>query len=97
MQVVGQPLTSWCASDVIRMAAVAPRQILGFETPSQARRAVLRRPMGLLVNEQGLHPSADVTATDWLGRRLRRFGSAVAAVVPDGFPATFTATGSPTH
>jgi hypothetical protein len=39
------------------------------------------------VNDQGLHPSADVTAADWLGPRLRRFGSAVAAVVPDGFPA----------
>jgi hypothetical protein len=39
------------------------------------------------VNDQDLHPSADVTAADWLGSRLRRFGSAVAAVVPDGFPA----------
>src|SRR5215211_5224880 len=40
-----------------------------------------------LVNDQDLHPSADVTAADWLESRLRRFGSAVAAVVPDGFPA----------
>jgi hypothetical protein len=39
------------------------------------------------VNDQELHPSADVTAADWLGPWLRRFGSAVAAVVPDGFPA----------
>jgi hypothetical protein len=39
------------------------------------------------VNDQGLHPLADVSAADWLGPRLRRFGSAVAAVVPDGFPA----------
>jgi hypothetical protein len=39
------------------------------------------------VNDQGLHPSVDVTAADWLGPRLRRFGSAVAAVVPGGFPA----------
>jgi hypothetical protein len=39
------------------------------------------------VNDQERHPSADVTAADWLGPRLRRFGSAVAAVVPDGFPA----------
>jgi hypothetical protein len=39
------------------------------------------------VNDQELHPSADITAADWLGPRLRRFGSAVAAVVPDGFPA----------
>jgi hypothetical protein len=39
------------------------------------------------VNDQDLHPCADVTAADWLGPRLRRFGSAVAAVVPDGFPA----------
>jgi len=39
------------------------------------------------VNDQGLHHSGDVTAADWLGPRLRRFGSAVAAVVPDGFPA----------
>ena len=34
-----------------------------------------------------LHPSAEVTAADWLGPRLRRFGSAVAGVVPDRFPA----------
>jgi hypothetical protein len=39
------------------------------------------------VNDQNLHPLADVSAADWLGPRLRRFGSAVAAVVPDGFPA----------
>jgi hypothetical protein len=39
------------------------------------------------VSDQGLHPSVEVTAADWLGPRLRRFGSAVAAVVPDGFPA----------
>jgi hypothetical protein len=36
---------------------------------------------------QALHPSTDVAAADWLGPRLRRFGSAVTAVVPDGFPA----------
>jgi hypothetical protein len=40
-----------------------------------------------LVTDQGLHPSADITAADWLGPRLRPFGSAVAAVVPDGFGA----------
>ena len=39
------------------------------------------------MNDHQLHPSADVAAADWLGPRLRRFGSAVAAVVPDGFPA----------
>jgi hypothetical protein len=39
------------------------------------------------MNDHALHPSAEVTAADWLGPRLRRFGSAVAAVVPDGFPA----------
>jgi hypothetical protein len=39
------------------------------------------------VNDQELHPSADITAADWLGPRLRRFGSAVAAVVPNAFPA----------
>jgi hypothetical protein len=39
------------------------------------------------VDDQGLRPSADVAAAGWLGPRLRRFGSAVAAVVPDGFPA----------
>ena len=39
------------------------------------------------VDEHDLHPSADVTAAAWLRPRLRRFGSAVAAVVPDGFPA----------
>jgi hypothetical protein len=38
------------------------------------------------VDDQGLRPSADVAAAGWLGPRLRRFGSAVAAVVPDGFP-----------
>ena len=40
-----------------------------------------------LVNDHELHPSADVTAADWLRPRLRRFGSAVSAVVPDRFPA----------
>ena len=39
------------------------------------------------MNDQELRPSADVAAADWLGSRLRRFGSAVTAVVPDGFPA----------
>jgi hypothetical protein len=39
------------------------------------------------VHQAGLHPSAEIRAADWLGPRLRRFGSAVAAVVPDGFPA----------
>jgi hypothetical protein len=39
------------------------------------------------MRDQDLHPSADVTAADWLRPRLRRFGSAVAAVVPNGFPA----------
>jgi hypothetical protein len=39
------------------------------------------------VPEAGLRHSADVAAASWLGPRLRRFGSAVAAVVPDGFPA----------
>ena len=34
-----------------------------------------------------LRPSAEVAAADWLAPRLRPFGSAVAAVVPDGFPA----------
>ncbi|HEX9067535.1 MAG TPA: hypothetical protein VF807_02115 [Ktedonobacterales bacterium] len=35
----------------------------------------------------GLRPSSDVAAADWLKPRLRSFASAVAAVVPDGFPA----------
>jgi len=39
------------------------------------------------VHDQALHPAADVAAADWLEPRLCRFGSAVAAVVPDGFPA----------
>jgi hypothetical protein len=39
------------------------------------------------VNDHELHPSADVTAADWPRPRLRRFASAVSAVVPDGFPA----------
>jgi hypothetical protein len=39
------------------------------------------------VKDQELHPSAAVTTADWLGPRLRRFGSAVAAIVPGGFPA----------
>ena len=41
------------------------------------------RPM----HDQNLHPLADLSAADWLRPRLRRFGSAVTAVVPDGFPA----------
>lgn len=39
------------------------------------------------MNDHELHPSTDVTAADWLRPRLRRFGSTVSAVVPDGFPA----------
>jgi hypothetical protein len=39
------------------------------------------------VHDQALHPAADVAAADWLEPRLCRFGSAVGAVVPDGFPA----------
>jgi hypothetical protein len=39
------------------------------------------------VREPGLHPSAEVGAAEWIGPRLRPFGSAVAAVVPDGFAA----------
>ena len=39
------------------------------------------------MNDQDLHPSTDVTAADWLRPRLRRFASAVSAVVPDRFPA----------
>jgi hypothetical protein len=39
------------------------------------------------VNVSGLHASPEVVAAEWLRRRLRPFGSAVAAVVPDGFPA----------
>ena len=31
--------------------------------------------------------AAEVDGADWLRPRLRRFGSAVASVVPDGFPA----------
>lgn len=34
-----------------------------------------------------LRPSGELAAADWVRPRLRRFGSAVAAVVPDGFPA----------
>jgi hypothetical protein len=34
-----------------------------------------------------LRPSAEVDAAGWLAPRLRPFGSAAAAVVPDGFPA----------
>jgi hypothetical protein len=39
------------------------------------------------VSASGLHASTEVAAADWLRTRLRPFGSAVAAVVPDGFPA----------
>jgi hypothetical protein len=39
------------------------------------------------MRDRELHPSADVAAADWLQPRLRPFASAVAAVVPDGFPA----------
>jgi hypothetical protein len=39
------------------------------------------------VNDHELQPCAEVTAADWLRPRLRRFASAVSAVVPDGFPA----------
>lgn len=39
------------------------------------------------MSDQPLQPAADVAAAGWLGPRLRRFGSAVTAVVPEGFPA----------
>jgi hypothetical protein len=39
------------------------------------------------MSAQGLHPSPDVAAADWLEPRLRPFASGVAAVVPDEFPA----------
>ena len=34
-----------------------------------------------------LRPSTEIQAADWLSGRLRPFGSAVTAVVPDGYPA----------
>jgi hypothetical protein len=55
--------------------------------PHKHRRRCCANPWDRLVNDQALHPSAEVTAADWLGPRLRRFGSAVAGVVPDRFPA----------
>ena len=41
----------------------------------------------VFVSALGLLPSANVAAADWIKPRLRGFGSGVAAVVPDGFPA----------
>ena len=38
------------------------------------------------MRNHGLSPSSEITAADWLRPRLRPFASAVAAVVPDGFP-----------
>jgi hypothetical protein len=55
--------------------------------PHKHRRRWCANPWDRLVNDQALHPSAEVTPADWLGPRLRRFGSAVAGVVPDRFPA----------
>jgi hypothetical protein len=55
--------------------------------PHKHRRRCCANPWDRLVNDQALHPSAEVTVADWLGPRLRRFGSAVAGVVPDRFPA----------
>ncbi|MGC2662283.1 MAG: hypothetical protein WA324_30335 [Bryobacteraceae bacterium] len=37
--------------------------------------------------ESKLRPSTQIVAAEWLAPRLRSFGSAVAAVVPDDFPA----------
>jgi hypothetical protein len=34
-----------------------------------------------------LHPSSRVVEAEWLEARLRRFGTGVASVLPDGFPA----------
>jgi hypothetical protein len=39
------------------------------------------------VGEPGWRSSAEVGAADWLRPRLRRFGTGVASIVPDGFPA----------
>jgi hypothetical protein len=55
--------------------------------PHKHRRRCCANPWDRLVNDQALHPSAEVTVADWLGPWLRRFGSAVAGVVPDRFPA----------
>ena len=54
--------------------------------PLKHSRRCCADPWDRLLNDQALHPSTEVTAADWLGPRLRRFGSAVTAVVPDGFP-----------
>lgn len=40
-----------------------------------------------MASHDRIEPSDEVGAADWVRPRLRRFGSAVAAVVPDGFPA----------
>ncbi len=39
------------------------------------------------VHPSRLRPASDASAAAWLAPRLRRFGSGVAAVVPDGFEA----------
>jgi hypothetical protein len=39
------------------------------------------------MSDPGLHASTDIAVAEWLKPRLRPFASAVAAVVPDGFPA----------
>ncbi|MGW4111058.1 hypothetical protein ACWEFJ_09285 [Actinosynnema sp. NPDC004786] len=40
-----------------------------------------------MASNDRIEPSGEVWEADWVRPRLRRFGSAVAAVVPDGFPA----------
>jgi hypothetical protein len=39
------------------------------------------------VDQLRLHPSSRLVEAEWLAPRLRPFGSGVASVVPDGFPA----------
>jgi hypothetical protein len=39
------------------------------------------------MSDSGLHPSLDIAAANWFKPRLLPFASAVAAVVPEGFPA----------
>jgi hypothetical protein len=69
------------------LACRAGRKVTKVQKDTSQASRIVALTWDQLVREAGLHPSADVAAADWVGPRLRRFGSAVAAVVPDGFPA----------
>jgi hypothetical protein len=72
-------LPGWAGSDSARKSGQVDFEEGDADRSRQMEEGCMR--------DRELHPSVDVAAADWLQPRLRPFASAVAAVVPDGFPA----------